>query len=143
MCQWINHNFLFLYMTSLICCMLCWRRLFSHLCRIKKAEFYTKERSILEVALTLSNGAVSKQNTFCKMEPWSYFYITIGIYVVIVIISLFGCVMYFNKCGLCRNCKRLRTLNASRENVEANAMNGINENTTQSFPEYRRGLYEL
>ena len=108
-----------------------------------KAELYTKERSILDAALALSNGTVLKQNTFCKMESWSYFYITIGIYVVIVIISLFGCVMYFNKCGLCRNCKRLRTLNAGSENIEANITNGIIENTTQSFPEYRRGLYEL
>ena len=96
--------------------------------------------------MIVSNGDVLKQNTFGKMESWSYFYITIGIYVVIVLICIVCvCVLYFDKCKfeLCRNCKRVRTLNASHENVEANGMNGINENTTQSFPDYRRGLYEL
>ena len=95
--------------------------------------------------LALSNRAVLQQNTLCKMDSWSYFYITIGVYIVIVLICFCSCVLYFDKCtfGFCRNCKKIRTLNTSIENVEANRINGLNENTTQPFPEYRRGLHQL
>ena len=72
------------------------------------------------------------------MGSWTYFYITIAMYITIVIVSLILCTFFFEWCGLrmCRKCKEPRTQNNVNENPELITMNGLRERL-----DYERNVY--